>query len=331
MSNVPVIEAENLTKRFGDLVAVDHINLEVYEGEIFGFLGPNGAGKTTTIKMLTTLLRPTEGKARVCGYDVEKEPDKVRKSIGIVFQDPSLDDQLTARENLDFHARLYGLSKKERKERIEKVLEMVGLSNRADELVKRYSGGMKRRLEIARGLMHNPKVLFLDEPTLGLDAQTRRAIWEYIRELNRREKVTIFLTTHYMEEADYLCDRVAIIDHGKILIVDTPNNLKNLIGRDVITVRCSDYERLRRRLAEEDWIRDIKVHNGDLEIYVERGEEKIPLIMKISEELKTTINSITLRKPSLEDVYLHLTGRTIREAEASSIDLLRMKFRFRGR
>jgi len=331
VSNVPVIEAENLTKRFGDLVAVDHINLEVYEGEIFGFLGPNGAGKTTTIKMLTTLLRPTKGKARVCGYDVEKEPDKVRKSIGIVFQDPSLDDQLTARENLDFHARLYGLSKKERKERIEKVLEMVGLSNRADELVKRYSGGMKRRLEIARGLMHNPKVLFLDEPTLGLDAQTRRAIWEYIRELNRREKVTIFLTTHYMEEADYLCDRVAIIDHGKILIVDTPNNLKNLIGRDVITVRCSDYERLRRRLAEEDWIRDIKVHNGDLEIYVERGEEKIPLIMKISEELKTTINSITLRKPSLEDVYLHLTGRTIREAEASSIDLLRMKFRFRGR
>ena len=328
---MPVIEAENLTKRFGDVVAVDHINLEVYEGEIFGFLGPNGAGKTTTIKMLTTLLRPTKGKARVCGYDVEKEPDKVRKSIGIVFQDPSLDDQLTARENLDFHARLYGLSKKERKERIEKVLEMVGLSSRADELVKRYSGGMKRRLEIARGLMHNPKVLFLDEPTLGLDAQTRRAIWEYIRELNRREKVTIFLTTHYMEEADYLCDRVAIIDHGKILIVDTPNNLKNLIGRDVITVRCSDYERLRRRLAEEDWIRDIKVHNGDLEIYVERGEEKIPLIMKISEELKTTINSITLRKPSLEDVYLHLTGRTIREAEASSIDLLRMKFRFRGR
>jgi len=179
--------------------------------------------------------------------------------------------------------------------------------------------------------MHNPRVLFLDEPTLGLDAQTRRAIWEYIRELNRREKVTIFLTTHYMEEADYLCDRVAIIDHGKILVVDTPDNLKNLSGRDVITVRCSDYERLRRRLAGEDWIRDIKVHNGVLEIYVERGEEKVPLIMKISEELKMTINSITLRKPSLEDVYLHFTGRTIREAEASPIDLLRMRFRFRGR
>ena len=331
MSGVPIIEAENLTKYFGDFIAVDHINLEVYEGEIFGFLGPNGAGKTTTIKMLTTLLRPTEGRARVCGYDVEKEPDKVRKSIGIVFQDPSLDDQLTARENLDFHARLYGLSRTDREERIEKVLEMVGLSNRADELVKKYSGGMKRRLEIARGLMHNPRVLFLDEPTLGLDAQTRRAIWEYIRELNRREKVTIFLTTHYMEEADYLCDRVAIIDHGKILVVDTPDNLKNLIGRDVITVRCSDYERLRRRLAGEDWIRDIKVHNGVLEIYVERGEEKVPLIMKISEELKMTINSITLRKPSLEDVYLHFTGRTIREAEASPIDLLRMRFRFRGR
>jgi len=331
VSGVPIIEAENLTKYFGDFIAVDHINLEVYEGEIFGFLGPNGAGKTTTIKMLTTLLRPTEGRARVCGYDVEKEPDKVRKSIGIVFQDPSLDDQLTARENLDFHARLYGLSRTDREERIEKVLEMVGLSNRADELVKKYSGGMKRRLEIARGLMHNPRVLFLDEPTLGLDAQTRRAIWEYIRELNRREKVTIFLTTHYMEEADYLCDRVAIIDHGKILVVDTPDNLKNLIGRDVITVRCSDYERLRRRLAGEDWIRDIKVHNGVLEIYVERGEEKVPLIMKISEELKMTINSITLRKPSLEDVYLHFTGRTIREAEASPIDLLRMRFRFRGR
>ena len=239
-----IIEAKGLTRRFDGLVAVDHIDLDVEEGEIFGFLGPNGAGKTTTIKMLTTLLKPSEGEAKVCGYDVVKQPDLVRRSIGVVFQEPALDDQLTGRENLDFHARLYGLNKREREERIEEVLKLVGLADRADELVKNYSGGMRRRLEIARGFIHHPRILFLDEPTLGLDVQTRRAIWNYIMKLNKKEGITIFLTTHYLEEADRLSDRVAIIDNGKILAVDSPRKLKDMIGSDVITLRCSEPNRL---------------------------------------------------------------------------------------
>ena len=308
-----VIEARGLTKRFDGLVAVDHIDLDVEEGEIFGFLGPNGAGKTTTIKMLTTLLKPSEGEAKVCGYDVVKQPDLVRKSIGVVFQEPALDDQLTGRENLDFHARLYGLNRREREERIEEVLKLVGLGDRADELVKNYSGGMRRRLEIARGFIHHPRILFLDEPTLGLDVQTRRAIWSYIMELNKREGITIFLTTHYLEEADNLSDRVAIIDHGKILAVDSPRKLKDMIGSDVITLRCSEPNRLKNILESISWVKDIKHHGEELSIYVEIGETKIPKIIKIAEENGIRISSITLREPSLEDVYLDFTGKSIRE------------------
>ena len=308
-----IIEAKGLTKVYDGLTAVDHIDLEVEEGEIFGFLGPNGAGKTTTIKMLTTLLRPSEGWARICGYDVVKQPDLVRRSIGVVFQEPALDDQLTGRENLDFHARLYGLSKREREERIEEVLRLVGLSDRADELVKNYSGGMKRRLEIARGFVHHPKVLFLDEPTLGLDVQTRRAIWNYIVELNRREGVTIFLTTHYLEEADKLSDRVAIIDRGRILAVDSPRNLKDMVKSDVISLTCSDPRRLGKILESASWVRDVKYYGDGLSIYVEIGEKRIPEIIRIAEENGIRISSITLREPSLEDVYLSFTGRSIRE------------------
>ena len=308
-----IIEARNLTRRFNGLTAVDHVNLDVEEGEIFGFLGPNGAGKTTTIKMLTTLLRPSEGWARICGYDVVRQPDLVRRSIGVVFQEPALDDQLTGRENLDFHARLYGLSRREREERIEEVLRLVGLRDRADELVKSYSGGMRRRLELARGFVHHPKVLFLDEPTLGLDVQTRRAIWNYIMELNRREGITIFLTTHYLEEADKLSDRVAIIDRGKILAVDSPRNLKDRIGSDVISLTCSEPSRLGRILESASWVRGVKHHGGGLSIYVEIGEEKIPEIIRMAEENGIRISSITLREPSLEDVYLSFTGRSIRE------------------
>jgi len=308
-----IIEARGLTKRFDGLVAVDHIDLDVEEGEIFGFLGPNGAGKTTTIKMLTTLLKPSEGEAKVCGYDVVKQPDLVRKSIGVVFQEPALDDQLTGRENLDFHARLYGLNRREREERIEEVLKLVGLEDRADELVKNYSGGMRRRLEIARGFIHHPRILFLDEPTLGLDVQTRRAIWSYIMELNRREGITIFLTTHYLEEADKLSDRVAIIDRGKILAVDSPRKLKDMIGSDVITLRCSEPNRLKNILESVSWVRDIRCHGEELSIYVELGETKIPKIIRVAEEYGIRITSITLREPSLEDVYLNFTGRTIRE------------------
>ena len=216
------ISLHSLTKRFGDLVAVDGVDLEIKKGELFGLLGPNGAGKSTIIKMLTTMLKPSGGEARVWGHDIINERNDVRSSIGVVFQDPSVDDMLTGRENLDFHGRMYGLERAERKERIEEVLELVDLTDKADVKMQDYSGGMQRRLEIARGLMHHPHVLFLDEPTLGLDAQTRRHIWQYIREMNRQEGVTIILTTHYMEEADYLCQRVAIIDGGRIVALDTP-------------------------------------------------------------------------------------------------------------
>ena len=310
-----IIETFDLTKKFNSLTAVDHVSFSVKEGEIFGFLGPNGAGKTTTIKMLTTLLNPTEGTAKVCGFDIIKNRNEVRQSIGVVFQEPALDTELTGKENLDFHARMYGLDRERRVSRIEEVLRIVDLQDKKDVLVKYYSGGMKRRLEIARGLMHFPRVLFLDEPTLGLDAQTRRAIWEYIKKMNKEEKTTIFLTTHYMDEADFLCDRVAIIDHGRIIILDTIPKLKNAIGNDVITLSCSQLTKLKERLEEEDWIKNIKQHDSSLTLGVERGEEKIPLIVEMAQKLDIRIKSISVRKPTLDDVFLHFTGRRMRDNE----------------
>ena len=310
-----IIETFDLTKKFNSLTAVDHVSFSVKEGEIFGFLGPNGAGKTTTIKMLTTLLNPTEGTAKVCGFDIIKNRNEVRQSIGVVFQEPALDTELTGKENLDFHARMYGLDRERRVSRIEEVLRIVDLQDKKDVLVKYYSGGMKRRLEIARGLMHFPRVLFLDEPTLGLDAQTRRAIWEYIKKMNKEEKTTIFLTTHYMDEADFLCDRVAIIDHGRIIILDTIPKLKNAIGNDVITLSCSQLTKLKKRLEEEDWIKNIKQHDSSLTLGVERGEEKIPLIVEMAQKLDIRIKSISVRKPTLDDVFLHFTGRRMRDNE----------------
>ena len=327
-----IIKVKNLVKIYNHSVkAVDNISLEVEKGEIFGFLGPNGAGKTTTVKVLCTLLRPTEGTATVNGFDILKQPNEVRKSIGIVFQEPALDDQLTGRENLDYHARMYGLSRKQREKRINEVLELVGLKEKADILVKNYSGGMKRRLEIARGLMHYPKVLFLDEPTLGLDTQTRRAIWKYIKELKEKEGVTIFLTTHYMEEADILCDKIGIIDKGKILTIGVPSELKSSLGKDVITIKCSNPTKLKEVLERERWIKKTKVHNSFLNIYVEEGEKKIAKLVKIAEKINVSIISIDLRKPTLEDVYLHYTGKTIREEELSSTDRSRMLLRRRFR
>jgi len=235
-----IIETTNLTKTYGDFTAVDSISFYVKTGEIFGFLGPNGAGKTTTIKILTTLMMQTKGSAHINNHDILKKRDSVRQSIGVVFQEPALDIELTGRENLDYHARMYGIERSIRKERIDEVLALVDLTDKKDVFVKKYSGGMKRRLEIARGLMHSPKVLFLDEPTLGLDAQTRRAIWEYVKKMNKEKHTTIFLTTHYMDEADFLCDRIAIIDHGKILVTDTTSNLKTTVGNDIITISTSD-------------------------------------------------------------------------------------------
>jgi ABC-2 type transport system ATP-binding protein len=310
-----IISTENLTKRYDDFTAVDHIRFSVKEGEIFGFLGPNGAGKTTTIKMLTTLLYPTEGVASIAGFDILRHRGEVRENIGIVFQEPALDTERTGRENLDFHARMYGLSQEKRKNRILEVLTLVDLLDKQDVMVKYYSGGMKRRLEIARGLMHSPKVLFLDEPTLGLDAQTRRAIWEYIKQLNRDENTTIFLTTHYMDEADFLCNHIAIIDHGKILVMDTVDTLKKSVGNDVITLSCSDSTIFQKRLEQETWISKITPHPPFLTLGVERGEEKIPVLFDIARTVNVSISSVDVRRPTLDDVFLYYTGRSMREQD----------------
>ncbi len=308
-----IIITENLTKTFDGFTAVDHVKFSVKEGEIFGFLGPNGAGKTTTIKMLTTLLYPTEGSASIAGFDILKQRAMVRENIGVVFQEPALDTELTGRENLDFHARMYGLPQDKRKKRISEVLTLVDLLDKKDVLVKNYSGGMKRRLEIARGLMHSPRVLFLDEPTLGLDAQTRRAIWEYIKQLNKDENTTIFLTTHYMDEADFLCNHIGIIDHGKILVMDTVNTLKKSVGNDVITLSCSNNDTLQKRLENETWISNITPHGTFITLGAERGEEKIPVIFDIARSINVSISSVDVRKPTLDDVFLHYTGHRIRE------------------
>ena len=310
-----IIKTSNLTKKFNDFTAVDDISFSVSKGEIFGFLGPNGAGKTTTIKMLTTLLNPTDGTADIAGYDIIKKRDNVRKNIGIVFQEPALDTELTGRENLDFHARMYGIDRDKRKQRINEVLQLVDLTEKKDELVKNYSGGMKRRLEIARGLMHYPTVLFLDEPTLGLDSQTRQAIWAYIKKMNKEEGTTIFLTTHYMDEADYLCDRVGIIDQGKILVIDSTENLKNAVADDLITCSSDKMEELITRLEKEKWINKIKKHDEYITIGTKKGDEKIPLIIEIAQKEQIKIKSISVRKPTLDDVFLSYTGRTMRDQE----------------
>jgi len=310
------IEAHGLTKKFGDLTAVNRVNLEIGNGEIFGLLGPNGAGKTTLIHMLSTILPPTSGMAKVAGSDIHKDPDSVRKAIGIVFQEPSLDNRLTGKENLDFHGRMYGMTKEQRDERIKKVLEIVGLSNRANVLIQNYSGGMKRRLEMARGLMHHPRILFLDEPTLGLDPQTRRVIWDHIRLLNEVEKVTIILTTHYIEEADYLCNRVAIIDRGKIVALDKPNALKNKLKGDVVSINISNPEKYLDIFRKNRLVKKAKVVDGTLHLQVSSGEQSIPKLLDLAKEHGGQVHTVSLSRPTLEDVFIYYTGRAIREEAA---------------
>lgn len=388
------IEVKALTKIFDKNVkAVNGISFTVHEGEILGFLGPNGAGKTTTLNMLSTLLRPTSGTATVNGHDILTEPDAVRRSIGYVFQDTTLDIDLTGRENLDFHGRLYGLDRNTRQQRIKELLELIQLSDRADNLVKTYSGGMKRRLEIARGLLHHPKVLFLDEPTLGLDPQTRRSIWEHILRLNQEKGVTVILTTHYTEEADYLCKRILIIDFGKVVVLDTPDNLKARLEGDVITLLFKDakaIETFRPILEKKEWIHKITVvASGNnypamthmmqlmpeissnieldglvpemasetidepekfsnnvpqkpeqgmadesaqfgsekspkcLNLLVDNGGHRIPEIVKLANEAGVVLESVELRKPALDDVFLSFTGRNIREEEGSVAEMVR--------
>lgn len=319
-SRESAISLRGLTKRFGELVAVDRVDLDIAKGELFGLLGPNGAGKSTLIKMLTTMLKPTAGEARVWGHDVAKQRNEVRSSIGVVFQDPSIDNMLTGRENLDFHGRMYGLDGALRKKRIEEVLDLVDLTDKADIKMEEYSGGMQRRLEIARGLMHHPNVLFLDEPTLGLDAQTRRYIWKYIDEMNAQEGVTIVLTTHYMEEADYLCDRVAIVDNGKIVALDSPKALKDMIGADTITLEAAaGADELLSSLKPFDWIREAKASNGAIELRVDHAQARVPEVMQVACRYGVAIKSVALHEPTLEDVFLKLTGRKMREAEAAGM------------
>jgi ABC-2 type transport system ATP-binding protein len=386
---INTIEVQKLTKVFdGTVKAVDDISFIVKKGEILGFLGPNGAGKTTTLNMLSTLLRPTSGTAKVNGYDILKEPDSVRRSIGYVFQDTTLDIELTGSENLDFHGRLYGLERAIRQRRIQEVLELVQLTDRADNFVKTYSGGMKRRLEIARGLLHHPEVLFLDEPTLGLDPQTRRSIWEHILRLNQEKAVTIILTTHYTEEADYLCKHIMIIDFGKVVVLDTPDNLKARLQGDVVSLLFKDpktINKFRSVIEKQEWVHKINIvssgnnyaamsrmmqtmpvpnninitenmpaidssqikepkqtqHNSEqesngknlqftgeqcpkcLNLLLDNGGHRIPEIVKLAEEAGVILESVELRKPTLDDVFLSVTGRNIRDEEGSFIDMVR--------
>jgi ABC-2 type transport system ATP-binding protein len=314
----PAVAVEGLSKKYGDLEAVKGIDFEVRPGEVFGFLGPNGAGKTTTISMLCTLVRPTGGRARVAGHDVMTERDEVRRNIGLVFQDPTVDAYLTAEQNLRFHGELYGVPKEAMKERIGQVLTMVDLADRKDGKVETFSGGMKRRLEIARGLLHSPRVLFLDEPTVGLDPQTRAAIWGYINELKETEDITIFLTTHYMEEAEY-CDRIAIIDHGEIVVLDTPENLKASVGKDRVQIVTADDEAAIAALKERFGI-DAGIHERAVTFAVPSGEEFVP---RLFAELGVPIRSVHVARPSLDDVFLNYTGSTIRDAEAGTMDWAR--------
>jgi ABC-2 type transport system ATP-binding protein len=308
------ISARGLTKRFGETTAVDNIDLLIRKGELFGLLGANGAGKSTIIKMLTTMLTPTSGEAKVWGYDIVRERSQVRSSIGVVFQDPALDGMLTGRENLDFHGRMYGMDSALRKARIADVLELVDLKDKADIQMQDYSGGMKRRLEIARGLMHRPHVLFLDEPTIGLDAQTRRYIWEYISRMNREMGVTIILTTHYMEEADFLCDRVAIMDRGRIVALDRPENLKDAIGSDTITlVTDSDKDALIRSFQSFSWIKSISSDNGSIKLQVDHAQSRVAEIVLEASRNNAVISSVGLHKPTLEDVFIKFTGKRMEE------------------
>jgi ABC-2 type transport system ATP-binding protein len=308
----PVVQVTDLVKRYGEVEAVRGIGFEVQPGETFGFLGPNGAGKSTTIKILCTLADPTSGSAWVAGHHVVKERDTVRRNIGLVFQDSTVDNYLTGEQNLRFHSDLYGVPKAQFAPRMRQVLEMVGLWERRQAEVITYSGGMKRRLEIARGLLHAPRVLFLDEPTVGLDPQTRSSIWEYINDLKQREDITIFLTTHYMDEAEN-CDRIAIIDHGKIVAIDTPEALKASVGKDRVQISTNDDQAAIKELKDRFDL-EAAVHEHMVTFNVESGEHFVP---RLFAELPQQIRSVSVARPSLDDVFMSYTGKTIRDAEAT--------------
>ncbi len=322
----PAVSVAGLVKRYGEFSAVDGVTFDVEEGETFGFLGPNGAGKSTTIKMLCTLVDPSGGRAEVAGYDVVAQRAHVRKNIGLVFQDTTLDEYLTAEENLRFHAELYGVPRETVRVRLQSVMEMVGLWERRKSLVRTFSGGMKRRLEIGRGLLHSPRVLFLDEPTVGLDPQTRASIWGYINELKRSERITIFLTTHYMDEAEF-CDRIAIMNAGRIVVLDTPEALKASVGKDRVQIQTSDDDAAIAALQERFGV-ESAVREGQVTFSVPQGEQFVP---RLFAELGVPIRSVSVARPSLDDVFMSYTGTTIRDAEASGTDRLRSSPMMRAR
>ena len=320
-----VVSVHGLQKRYGEIEAVRGIDLDVRPGEVFGFLGPNGAGKTTTISILCTLVRKTAGEAFVAGLDVETDPSGVRRRIGLVFQDPSLDAQLTARENLELHGQIYGVPGALRKQRIAELLEVVELADRANSQVITFSGGMKRRLEIARGVLHHPQILFLDEPTLGLDPQTRKKIWEYLHAVRKREGITLFMTTHYMDEAEY-CDRIAIIDQGRIVALGTPGELKSQVGGDIITLTAADPAAAAAEIERRFELKPL-VDEGSLRIEVTDGAAFVPRLVR---ELSMPLETVSLRRPSLDDVFLKLTGHAIRDEAAGRIDAMRNMARMFG-
>jgi ABC-2 type transport system ATP-binding protein len=318
------IEVSGITKKYGMITAVDNVSFDVMEGEFFGFLGPNGAGKTTLIRMLTTLLKPTDGSAVVACCDVAKEPEKVRREIGVVPQAMTSDLDLTGYENMDIYGRFYGISAKDRKERIQHLLEMVGLSARANDLVAAYSGGMRRRLEVARVLVHRPKILFLDEPTIGLDPQSRHVVWDFLRKLIEGDKMTVFLTTHYMEEAEALCNRVAIIDAGKIIAIGSPDELKAQIpGNDTISLSFENLsEVIIDRIKTLAFVHNVTVENNNARIYVDNGALNLPQLIDDAKESGGKVLSASIHEQSLEDVFIHYTGKSIREEEVKKVSFL---------
>jgi ABC-2 type transport system ATP-binding protein len=325
-----IITVENLSKNFGSLKAVDNVSFDVKEGEIFGFLGPNGAGKTTTINMLTTLLKPTSGKAEVCGFDIFKHANEVRRSVGVVPQEYTADEDMTGINNILLCADLYGMPRSDSKPHAQELLELVELQDAAKRKVSTYSGGMRRRLELACGLINYPKLLFLDEPTLGLDVQTRTAVWKYIKTLKDDYHMTLFMTTHYLEEADSVCDRIAIIDHGHIIRIGSPEELKESVGGDVIVVGVKESEPdISSDIAQIKLVREVKKKDNTYRIKAELGEEASPRITDLFRSKGLHVTKVSLTKPTLDEAYLEFTGRSLREEEVDKLQMFRQRVTMR--
>jgi ABC-2 type transport system ATP-binding protein len=330
MNASKIVKVENLSKTFGALKAVDNVSFEVYEGEIFGFLGPNGAGKTTTINMLTTLIKPSSGKAEVCGYDVFKHANEVRRSVGVVPQEYTADEDMTGINNILLCADLYGMPRSDSKIHAEELLELVELQDAAKRKVSTYSGGMRRRLELACGLINYPKLLFLDEPTLGLDVQTRTAVWRYIKTLKEDYHMTLFMTTHYLEEADSVCDRIAIIDHGHIIKTGSPEELKESVGGDVIVVSVKESEPdISSDIAQIKLVTSVRKNDSTYRIKAELGEEASPQITDLIRSKGLHVTKVSLTKPTLDEAYLEFTGRSLREEEVDKLQMFRQRVTMR--